>query len=859
MASYQSLLWKARNLAARIIPTVLESNLRLLRDSGYFDAFWYTQNNPDVAAQGGDPLRHYLLYGALEGRSPGAKFDSFGYLESNPDVRAAGINPLLHYLAHGRAEGRSPYGETREVELKAHMRAIQKHYIRVFGCSIDFRNPTRFMEKLQVYKLVFRSPIMHVFADKAAAKKLVGDIIGEEYIVPLIGVYDRFADIPREKLPNQFVIKANHASGFTIICRDKTSFDWEKAAKETDGWLGYDFFSRFWEWCYYGIQPRLVVEELLLDEHDKIPPDCKIHVTNGKVCEVQYIYDRFDSTQSTVHMTPQWERLHYSINVLPNATGVERPQQTDMMMGLAEKLGQGFPFVRVDFMLCKGRVYFAEMTFYPTGAFGIITPPGWDERLGERVALAGVYDRDYFGRLSDEVFQEIALAPEIALSTGAPAEALQPLAALSSKQEPLKALIFTHSSDMGGAERSLLELVREPSQNYDTRCMVLLPTAGLLETKLKKVGAQTLIAPVSWWCALNQSELDQNHTNLAHTGAWLRENLSLLKDFAPDVVITNTLVLPWGAVCAFLLDRPHIWLVNEFGTLDHGLLFQLGLEKSLDLIVQSSERVLTRSKAIQQALFPGQVAPKVETVYRYIPPPTEEDLIPEVGASGFENPQAFKLLLSGTISKAKGQEEAVRALKLLLDRGLGPLELLMPGNAHPEYQERLQALINGLGLESVAKILPFQNNIYALANQADAILVCSRMEGLGRVCLEAMQLKKPVIATAAGGNLEMIQDGETGLFYAPGDLPGLADQIERLMKDPFLKMRLAEAGFRFVSAEFSEERYGGRINTLLRELTKREVAWDADLEQTIAALTGREFTDFVCRTIAVNKALKTPP
>lgn len=199
MASFHYLRRKARQLAARVFPGVLDAQLRLIRDSGYFDPFWYAQNNPDVAARGVDPLRHYLLYGGWEGRSPGPKFDSLGYLESNPDVRAAGIHPLVHYLAHGRAEGRSPYGAAREAELKAHMRAIQEHYIRVFGQPINFRNPTRFMEKLQVYKLVFRNPIMHTFADKAAAKELVGKIIGKEYIVPLIGVYDRFENIPPAK------------------------------------------------------------------------------------------------------------------------------------------------------------------------------------------------------------------------------------------------------------------------------------------------------------------------------------------------------------------------------------------------------------------------------------------------------------------------------------------------------------------------------------------------------------------------------------------------------------------------------------------------------------------------------------
>ena len=852
----KNLRMKSRSMLARVFPQSLEPDLGLLRESGYFDPFWYEQNNPDVSARGVDPLRHYLLYGGFEGRSPGPKFDSLGYLEINPDVRAAGVNPLVHYLKYGRAEGRSPYGAAREAELKADIRAIQQHYIRMFKQPVDFREPTNFMEKLQVYKLVFRNPIMHVFADKASAKKLVGDIIGGEYIVPLIGVYDCFADIPREKLPQQFVIKANHASGFTIFCRDKSSFDWEKAAKEAEGWLGYDFYGRFWEWCYKGIKPKLVVEELLVDENGNIPPDCKIHVSDGKVCEVQYIFDRFGGRYTTVHMTPEWERLEYSINVPPHTGPYERPPQTDLMMELAEKLGQGFPFVRVDFFLCKGRVYFAETTFYPTGGFGIIAPREWDESLAERVALEGVYDKEYFGRLSDEVFREMALAPEFEQPAGAaePDQAAEPAAA----DGKLNALFFNHSSALGGAERSLVELVRELSQDYDTRCTVVLPSAGLLEVELQKAGAQTMLAPISWWCALSQQELDRNPANLSLTAAWLRENLPILRDLHPDVVLTNTMVLPWGAIAAFLLDKPHLWLVNEFGSRDHGLLFQLGMEKSLEFIAQSSERVLTRSKAIQNALFSGLTAPKVETVYRYIPPPTAEELIPDPDAPGFRNPQAFKLLLSGTISEAKGQEEAVRALKILLDRGLGPLELLMPGYTHAEFKAYLEKLISSLGLESFARILPFQQRIAALTKQADAILVCSRMEAFGRVCLEAMQLRKPVIATASGGNLEMIQDGETGLLYPIGDIPALADRIERLMKDPGLRARLGESGFRFVNTQFSEERFGGRISEIMRGLPERKIAWNAELDEALEALTGREFAGFVRRAIAVNKALKKP-
>jgi len=182
----------------------------------------------------------------------------------------------------------------------------------------------------------------------------------------------------------------------------------------------------------------------------------------------------------------------------------------------------------------------------------------------------------------------------------------------------------------------------------------------------------------------------------------------------------------------------------------------------------------------------------------------------------------------------------------------------MPGYTHAEFKAYLEKLISSLGLESFARILPFQQRIAALTKQADAILVCSRMEAFGRVCLEAMQLRKPVIATASGGNLEMIQDGETGLLYPIGDIPALADRIERLMKDPGLRARLGESGFRFVNTQFSEERFGGRISEIMRGLPERKIAWNAELDEALEALTGREFAGFVRRAIAVNKALKKP-
>ncbi len=127
MASFHYLRRKARQLAARVFPGVLDAQLRLIRDSGYFDLSG-TRRTIGCGRAGVDPLRHYLLYGGWEGRSPGPKFDSLGYLERQPGcARRRNSSPGALPGAR-RAEGRSPYGAAREAELKAHMRAIQEHY-----------------------------------------------------------------------------------------------------------------------------------------------------------------------------------------------------------------------------------------------------------------------------------------------------------------------------------------------------------------------------------------------------------------------------------------------------------------------------------------------------------------------------------------------------------------------------------------------------------------------------------------------------------------------------------------------------------------------------------------------------------
>jgi len=1009
----------------KIEPGKFSAEVKLIKNSGYFDENWYRQNNPDVIKAGIDPLQHYLEYGGFESRTPGPKFNSAGYLETYTDVRHSGVNPLIHYLKFGKTEGRLPYGAQIEAELVEDMLAIQEVYQQRFGRLCDFRHPTKFTEKIQIYKLLYRNPIMSEFSDKVKAKELAAAIIGKQYIVPTIGVYERFSDIPKEELPDRFVMKTNHGSGFTLICQDKANFDWADAEMKMNAWLNYDFYTRFREWAYKNIKPKILIEELLIKENGKIPEDCKIEIAQGNIILISLILNKSNETPTVFKADANWQQLDFTTTFPRHPSKVERPAQMDLMESLAMRLASEFPFVRVDFYPVQGRVYFGETTFYPAAGLGNFNPPEWDDIMGSKLDLRQIYDPAYLAHLADlaeSKQQSIALisptegskntakddqetdlpetlakvlsvlaprlervidfvpngagllkfaavkcpqaelyalvaaylklpnleqcfagtkASELILKPGS-FEALtellnennikttllnlhgidaisQFLAGFGTKltewenlllvltglesnqrwsdlqalvsqlikldfdliipdeaerlawhiqdadhfevickshpQEFINlvctpratishALFFSHSVSLGGAERSLLELVQELSSQYQTLCTVIVPAEGDLEKELQKAGALTKVAPLGWWCDLEKNKTDEVKANLTYTGHWWGENIVLLRDLNPDVILTNTLVTPWGAICALILGKPHIWMVNEFGALDHGLLFFLGFENSLDFICKSSTRIITRSKAIQKELFPNMTFPQVETIYWNIALPQKEPKTNNY--SSFNNSEAFHLILSGSITKAKGQEDAIRAVIELILHRQRQVELLMPGyNTEPAYKARMEELINSAGIGSHARILPFEQNLIPLIKQADAVLVCSRMEGLGRTCVESMLMKKPVIGTNSGGILELIEDGNTGLLYPPGDYLKLADQIEKLMNDAELRERLAVQGQRFALETFSVEKYGGHFNQIIRELRGRPGASLEELTPAIMEMTDQSFLELI--------------
>ena len=266
---------------------------------------------------------------------------------------------------------------------------------RMFYCCQgyipDLEDPKTFSEKLQWLKLHDRKPIYPLLVDKYEAKKAVGKVIGECHIIPTIGIYDRFEDIDFNTLPDQFVMKCTHDSGGVVICDDKKAFDASKAKRKILAHYKNNYYYLGREWPYKDVRPRILTEKYMSDGTSSLS-DYKIHMFNGKARLILVCRDRFENTGLTEDFFDEnWNHLDLRRPKHPNAANTpERPDELGLMIHLAEKIAADIPFVRVDFYVISGQIYFGEITFFPASGFVPFVPDGWDEKIGNWLSLDGI-------------------------------------------------------------------------------------------------------------------------------------------------------------------------------------------------------------------------------------------------------------------------------------------------------------------------------------------------------------------------------------------------------------------------------------------------------------------------------------
>lgn len=267
---------------------------------------------------------------------------------------------------------------------------IKARFRLSMGYPLDLKNPKTFSEKLQWLKFNDIHDEYTQMVDKVEAKKYVASIIGEEYIIPTLGVWNSVDEIAWDALPKQFVVKATNDSGGLVICRDKASFNVE-AAKTKLRELGNRDYSRVnKEYPYKNVLHRFIAEEYKEDESGELR-DYKFFCFNGRAEYCQIIQGR--NTEMTIDFYDRdWKHLpfHEPREYPHAATPNKKPLNYEKMLEIATTLASNIPFVRVDLYNVNGKIYFGELTFFPTSGFGGFNPIDWDRRVGDMLQLPAI-------------------------------------------------------------------------------------------------------------------------------------------------------------------------------------------------------------------------------------------------------------------------------------------------------------------------------------------------------------------------------------------------------------------------------------------------------------------------------------
>ena len=262
-------------------------------------------------------------------------------------------------------------------------------YLRSQRRFPNLGNPTTLNEQIQWLKVYYRNPLLKVCADKYTVRDYVCRQGGDDCLVPLHCVYSSAEEIDFASLPEQFVLKVSHGSGWNIICRDKKTLDAAAARKKLARWMASNFYKVGREWAYERLIPRIVCEEFLCTPDGEPPWDYKFFCFHGEPRYVQVDYGRFTGHTRALYDT-EWKRIPCQLEYALEPNDSPKPKTLETMLDLARKVSAPFPFARVDLYELADHVFFGELTFYPGKGVERFTPREFDRVFGQWIDLGKV-------------------------------------------------------------------------------------------------------------------------------------------------------------------------------------------------------------------------------------------------------------------------------------------------------------------------------------------------------------------------------------------------------------------------------------------------------------------------------------
>lgn len=291
---------------------------------------------------------------------------------------------MYDYLLHlNRLRNIRKINKLKKLSKEKYKNILSKMYKKRIGHNLDWNNLCTYTEKMQWEKLYNDNPLKTQLSDKYKVREWVKEKIGEEYLIPLLGVWENFEDIDFSTLPDKFVLKTNHGSGTNYIVKDKSKINLKQLKRLFNDWMKIDYaFNTGFEMHYSNIKPLIIAEKYIESEYNELQ-DYKFLCFNNKPYYCWVDMNRYTSHTRNVYdldwNLQEWNQFTYGTYKEP----IEKPKNFDKMIEIAECLCKGFSHVRVDLYNVKGRIYFGEMTFTNGSGLDPIVPEEYDTKLGD--------------------------------------------------------------------------------------------------------------------------------------------------------------------------------------------------------------------------------------------------------------------------------------------------------------------------------------------------------------------------------------------------------------------------------------------------------------------------------------------
>lgn len=239
------------------------------------------------------------------------------------------------------------------------------------GERLNLKNPRKYNEKLQWLKIHDRKPEYSMMVDKYTVRQYITEKLGEEYLIPCLGVWEDVEEIDFDKLPQQFVLKCTHDSGSVIICKNKDSLDIDQVKRHLKRACKRNYYDTYREWPYKNVKPRIIAEAYMVDLQEDDLKDYKVLCFDGKAKLIEVHQNRFNNGEHTQDFYDvEWNNLHLAQKCLKNAKAdLAKPERLEDVLKLSEAIAANLKHVRIDWYLIKDAIYFGEITFFDGAGF----------------------------------------------------------------------------------------------------------------------------------------------------------------------------------------------------------------------------------------------------------------------------------------------------------------------------------------------------------------------------------------------------------------------------------------------------------------------------------------------------------